>query len=78
MLTYQDWIVMDPDVLFGKPRIKDTRIAVETILDFMAGGVSIDGLLEYYPVLTREAIYAALAFAAASVKSEVIYSVKAS
>ena len=51
-------------MLFGKPAIGDTRIAVEQILDELAGGTTIEELLENYPRLTREAVYAALAFAA--------------
>jgi uncharacterized protein (DUF433 family) len=63
MPTYRNWIDTDPNVLFGKPLIKGTRIAVEHILDELAGGTSIDELLEAYPRLTREAIYATLAYA---------------
>lgn len=64
MLHYNNWITSNPNILFGKPAIKDTRIAVEQILDELAGGTTIDELLEAYPRLTREAIFAALAFAA--------------
>ena len=73
MLDYRQHITSDPNVLFGKPAIKDTRIAVEHILDELAGGTTIDQLLEEYPRLTREAIYAALAFAADTLRREVIY-----
>ncbi len=64
MQTYKQFITSDPNVLFGKPAIRDTRIAVEQILDELAGGTTVEELLEEYPRLTREAIYAALAFAA--------------
>lgn len=64
MQPYRNWMVSDPNVLFGKPAIKGTRIAVEHILDELAGGTTINELLEAYPRLTREAVYAALAFAA--------------
>ncbi len=63
MPQYRSWIVSDPNVLFGKPAIKGTRIAVDQILDELASGTTIDDLLEAYPRLTREAIYAAPAFA---------------
>jgi len=59
--------------LFGKPAIRGTRIAVEHILDELAGGTTIDELLEFYPRLTREAVYAALEFAAATLRAEVTY-----
>jgi len=73
MQTYRNWIVSDPNVLFGKPIIKETRIAVEHILDELAGGTTIDELLDAYPRLTRESIYAALAFGADTLRAEVIY-----
>jgi uncharacterized protein (DUF433 family) len=62
MQDYRQFITSDPNILFGKPAIKDTRIAVEHILDELAGGTTIEELLEEYPRLTRTAIYAALAF----------------
>lgn len=73
MPDYRNWITSDPEVLFGKPAIKGTRIAVEHVLDEMAGGTTIDELLKAYPRLTREAIYATLAFAADTLRAEVIY-----
>ncbi|HLI70336.1 MAG TPA: DUF433 domain-containing protein [Ktedonobacteraceae bacterium] len=74
MPNYRDFITSDPDVLFGKPAIKDTRISVEQILDELAGGTTIDELLEEYPRLTPEAIYASLAFAADVLRAEEVYS----
>ena len=71
--TYNNYITSNPNILFGKPAIKDTRIAVEQILDEMAGGTTIDELLEAYPRLTRDAIFAALAFAADIIRSQVKY-----
>lgn len=73
MPEYRNWITSNPNVLFGKPIIKDTRIAVEQILDELAGGTTIDELLEAYPRLTRDAIFATLAFAADTLRAEVIY-----
>jgi len=73
MQDYRQYITSDPNVLFGKPAIRGTRIAVEHILDELAGGTSIEEILEEYPRLTREAIYAALAFAADTLRAEVVY-----
>jgi uncharacterized protein (DUF433 family) len=73
MKNYRQYITSDPNVLFGKPAIKDTRIAVEHILDELAGGTTIEQMLEEYPRLSREAIYAALAFAADTLRAEVVY-----
>ena len=64
MQDYRQYITSNPKILFGKPAIKDTRIPVELILDELASGMSIDEILEEYPRLTRESVYAALAFAA--------------
>jgi uncharacterized protein (DUF433 family) len=73
MHDYRQYITSNPKILFGKPAIKDTRIPVELVLDELAAGMSIDELLEEYPRLTREAVYAALAFAADTLRREVIY-----
>ncbi len=73
MLNYREWITSNPNVLFGKPAIKDTRIPVELVLDELAGGLTIEEVIEAYPRLTREAIYAALAFAADTIRAEVVY-----
>ena len=73
MQDYRQFITSDPNVLFGKPAIRGTRIAVEHILDELAGGTTIEQLLEEYPRLTREAVYAALAFAADTLRAEVVY-----
>lgn len=59
--------------MMGKPVIKGTRITVELILEKLAAGETIEQILEEHPQLTREAIQAALAFAAEVLKSDVIY-----
>ena len=73
MQDYRQYITSNPNILFGKPAIKDTRITVELILDELAAGTTIEELLEEYPRLTRDSIYAALAFAADTLRREVIY-----
>lgn len=63
----RDWrsrISINPQVCFGKPCIKGTRIWVSLIVDNLAEGVSEAELLEAYPQLKREDIRAALAYAA--------------
>ena len=57
-------ISVDPNVCFGKPCIRGTRIWVSLILDFLANGASIEELLEQYPQLQDEDIRAALAYGA--------------
>jgi len=69
-MNWHDHIVVNPDVLVGKPIIKGTRISVELLLDRLADGWSYDDILEAYPHLTREQIQAAIAFAAELFKEE--------
>ena len=64
-MSFVDRIVIDPAVRSGKPCIKGTRITVYDILEYLAGDMSEDQILEDFPSLTREDIRAALEFAAA-------------
>lgn len=68
-------IVVDPQVMMGKPCIAGTRITVELILEKLGAGESVEDLLDAHPRLTREAIRAALAHAARVLGSEVAYPV---
>jgi uncharacterized protein (DUF433 family) len=54
----------------GKPTITGTRLTVELILERLANGHPIEELLEDYPRLTRDGIYAALEYAVALVQAE--------
>lgn len=64
-------ITLDPQICHGKPCIRGLRYPVETVLEWLAGGMSIDEILADYEDLEREDILAALAYAAriARVKS---------
>ena len=64
MIDYSSYISIDPQVRFGKPCIKGTRIAIEDILQWLASGMSHDEILEDYPSLKKEHIFSALTFAA--------------
>ncbi|MEM0962851.1 MAG: DUF433 domain-containing protein [Bacteroidota bacterium] len=66
-------IISDPDALAGKPVVRGTRISVELILDKLAAGESEEQILRAHPRLTREGIAAALAFAAAAIRADVVY-----
>jgi len=57
-------IVVDPMIRCGKPTIKGTRITVQDILEYMAGGDSEEDLLAEFPQLTSADIRECLAFAA--------------
>ena len=69
-------ISIDPNVCFGKPCIKGTRISVEMILEWFASGATIPGLLKQFPHLTEEGIRQALQYAARSVSDEKFLEVK--
>jgi uncharacterized protein (DUF433 family) len=56
-------ITVDPDICNGKPIIAGARISVQTVMEFLAAGDSIEEILEEYPSLSREDIYACLQFA---------------
>jgi len=66
-------IVSDPTVMMGKPVVAGTRVTVESILERMAAGETIEQVLDANPRLTREAIHAALAFAAEVLRADVVY-----
>ena len=57
-------ISVNPNVCFGKPCIRGTRLWVSLLLDFLASGTSEAELLEHYPQLTHEDILAAIAYGA--------------
>jgi uncharacterized protein (DUF433 family) len=59
-----DRISIDPNVCFGKPCIKGTRIWVSLILDFLANGMTMDEVRAEYPQLTADDIRAAIAYGA--------------
>lgn len=59
-----DRVSVDPNVCFGKPCIRGTRIWVSLLLDLLADGMTIEGILKEYPGLTEEDIRAAIAYGA--------------
>ena len=65
-------IVSDTAVMMGKPVVSGTRITVELILRKLGAGEGIDQLLDSHPRLTREAVLAALRFAAGAIGAEFI------
>lgn len=57
-------ISIDPNICFGKPCIRGHRIWVSLILDLLAGGATIEEVLEEYPGLERDDILACIAYGA--------------
>lgn len=68
-----DRIIVDPEILVGKPIIKGTRIAVEFVLHLLAQGWKEEDILKNYPQLTREDIFACLKYATEILQSEKVF-----
>ena len=62
-MPWPERIVVDPEILAGKPLIRGTRVAVELVLELLAAGQSESEILANYPGLTREDILACLSYA---------------
>jgi uncharacterized protein (DUF433 family) len=71
-IDWKDRISVNPNVCSGKPCIKGTRIWVSLILDFLAGGTTIDEVLREYPQITREDIQACIAYGAEAARERYI------
>ncbi|HZV71051.1 MAG TPA: DUF433 domain-containing protein [Saprospiraceae bacterium] len=74
MIDWKEYIESNPEILFGKPVFKGTRIPVDLILEKLSYGESWEDLLLAYNRLNKLAIQAALAYATDSVRNDIIYS----
>ncbi len=63
-MNYSDYISIDPNIRFGKPCIKETRISVYDVLGWLASGMSYDEISDDFPNINKEQILACLSFAA--------------
>lgn len=63
-MEYQAHITINPEVRSGKPCVKGTRITVYDVIDYLAGGMSVDDILKEFSQLTEESVRACFAFAA--------------
>jgi uncharacterized protein (DUF433 family) len=63
-MNLQSYIEINPNIRFGKPCIKGTRIAVVDILQWLASGMTREEIFESFPHIKEEHILAALNFAA--------------
>jgi uncharacterized protein (DUF433 family) len=63
MPTNQQIIHSDPETLGGTPVFVGTRVPVQTLLDYLAEGSSLDEFLDHFPTVTREQAVAALELA---------------
>ena len=71
-----DWrerIVVDPEVLAGKPVVRGTRIAVEFVVELLASGWSQEEILANYPGLEPQDVRACLAYAKTLLEGERVF-----
>lgn len=67
-------IVVNPQIHFGKPFTKDTRITVQNVMELLNEGLNFDQIIkDYYPDLKKEDISACLQYAIALVAAEDIH-----
>ena len=71
-MVWREYISVNPNVMHGVACVTDTRIRVSVVLDNLAAGASAEELLQEYPSLTREAIAAALAYAAELARDQIV------
>ncbi len=71
-MSWQEYITVDPMVCHGQACVKGTRIMVFVVLENLAAGLSPDEILRSYPSLSREAIQAAIAYAAELARERVV------
>ncbi|MBS3123558.1 DUF433 domain-containing protein [Candidatus Woesearchaeota archaeon] len=67
-------IIINADLLKGKPIIAGTRISVELVLDLLSSGMSIDEIIKEYPHLTKKKILEAIKYAKKSLEHEEVVS----
>jgi uncharacterized protein (DUF433 family) len=63
-INYKEYIEVNPEIRFGKPVIKGTRITVYDVLQWLASGMSYEEIISDFPQLTEKQILACLAYAA--------------
>jgi uncharacterized protein (DUF433 family) len=71
-MNWQDYVTVDPNVCHGQACIKGTRIMVSVVLDNLAAGLAPDEIVHSYPSLSREAVRAAVAYAAELARERII------
>ena len=76
-MPWPDRIVVDPEILTGKPVIRGTRVAVELVLELLAASQSEQEILANYPGLTKEDLLACLSYASYLAHEYKIYPIPA-
>ncbi len=63
-MDYREYIEINPNIRFGKPCIKGTRISVYDVLSWLASGMTFEDILSDFPQLTKDQILACLGYSA--------------
>ncbi len=71
-MDWRKYITVDPNICHGQACFTGTRIMVSVVLDNLAASASVDEILESYPSLTREAVLAAMSYAAELARERVL------
>lgn len=71
-MSHLDRIVIDPEVVHGRPVIRGTRMRVSDVLALLAAGADEAEILEDYPYLSGEDVIACLEYAAAQVDHTIL------
>lgn len=70
MNDYHSFILRDPAICGGEPVVKGTRVTIRTILASLAEGATVAEIVADFPALTEQAVWAVVAFAAASAQED--------
>ena len=71
-INWKIFVTIDPEIHHGEPCIKGTRVPVAMLVGSIADGMTIEEVLKEYPQITREAVQAALAYAADVVRHDIL------
>lgn len=71
-MNWREHITVDPAICHGQACIKGTRVMVSVILDNLAAGLAPEEIVESYPSVPREAVQAAVSYAAELARERVV------
>jgi uncharacterized protein (DUF433 family) len=71
-INWKNFVTIDPEIHHGEPCIKGTRVPVAILVGSIADGMTIEEVTKEYPQITREAVQAALAYAADIVRHDIL------
>ncbi|MCY4652505.1 MAG: DUF433 domain-containing protein [Dehalococcoidia bacterium] len=64
-------IIADPEILGGKPIVENTRLSVAHILGLLSNDMSVDEVVEAYPILAREDVLNVIGYAANALENDI-------